>query len=819
MFRDKLTRLARIQVQQRVVSPVIIKTKPGKYREVAELIRPFVQRLEGILPELLPRLRAPAIIPFTPYPMKVIPRFNIVASLLPREIIYRLAESRYVEKIYPDPIMRISQYPVVPAEGVFRAPHKVIKEIVFTSTFWVKRAVGADVANRKGFTGRGVLACTIDTGASRVHEQTRKVIFKSTIPPQQRDENGHGCIEPEAYVFTSFCGIEKIRDVYSALANKYGEVESDMGKTVVPKEDIYTVGYRDGRAVKTRILAVHKIPVRGRVVRVKAAGGSEFLTTSWHPFLVYDYRYGKPKYVKAEELNRRVHALVRPDRFVELGSHRIDPRLAYIIGFFIGDGHLPLKSDNGVSLFFGNEVPRQILKILEELGYTFSVYKQRTCVRVDVYGGLRRVLLDYGFKPGKKALTVEIPKKLLLSRGETILSLLAGIIDSDGHFDEDRARLRIITHSEKLAVQLVHLLSAFGLDARLGKYGSTGRVHTIRGKPVADRSVSYSVSVIGDSYFKLVEWLSPYLILKKPRFRGSHRPHKHYWVLEKSFEDYNGYFYDFTTETGNYLAGKGGLCFIHNTWVTSCIGGVVAIDEYLSQRSGKRILCEGMAPGCGLLAVKSLGYITGIGSTSNIIEGIDIAIEYGASVINLSLGGLCEVETPQEDPYFDVFREVLKYNVIPVAAAGNSGPGSGTIEMPGALEEVLTVGAYDPITGKVAQFSSRGPTKWNTIKPDIIMPGVNIDSGTDGVCDTAGDGVPSRYSPLSGTSMATPVAAGLITLMRQCHRDVLGRILTMDEIKAMMSELGHEKNPTSGWGTMTWQMYEHWLSTQYSVEL
>jgi len=447
VFRDKMTRLARIQVQQRVVSPVIIKTKPGKYREVAELIRPFVQRLEGILPELLPRLRAPAIIPFTPYPMKVIPRFNIVASLLPREIIYRLAESRYVEKIYPDSVMRISQYPVVPAEGVFRAPHKVIKEIVFTSTFWVKRAVGADVANRKGFTGRGVLACTIDTGASRVHEQTRKVIFKSTIPPQQRDENGHG------------------------------------------------------------------------------------------------------------------------------------------------------------------------------------------------------------------------------------------------------------------------------------------------------------------------------------------------------------------------------------TWVTSCIGGVVAIDEYLSQRSGKRILCEGMAPGCGLLAVKSLGYITGVGSTSNIIEGIDIAIEYGASVINLSLGGPCEVETPQEDPYFDVFREVLKYNVIPVAAAGNAGPGSGTIEMPGALEEVLTVGAYDPITGKVAQFSSRGPTKWNTVKPDIIMPGVNIDSGTDGVCDTAGDGVPSRYSPLSGTSMSCPVASGLITLMRQCHRDVLGRILTIDEIKAMMQELGHEKNPTTGWGTMTWQMYEHWLSTEYSIEL
>ena len=446
MFRDKLTRLARVQVQQRPVSPVIIRTKPGKYMEVAELIRPFVERLERF-PGILPRIRAPEIAPFTPYPMKVIPRFNIVASLLPREIIYQLAESGYVDKIFPDQVMRICQYPVVPAEGVFKAPHRVLKEITFTSSYWVKKAIGADIANQKGFTGRGVLACSIDTGCSRVHEQTRRVVFETTIPAQHRDENGHG------------------------------------------------------------------------------------------------------------------------------------------------------------------------------------------------------------------------------------------------------------------------------------------------------------------------------------------------------------------------------------THVTSLIGGVVAIDEYLSQRSRRRILCEGMAPRCGLLAIKSLGYIVGMGSTSNIIEALDIAIERGSSVVNLSLGGPCEVETPHEDPYFDVFEEVLRYNVIPVVAAGNSGPASGTIESPGAMPNVLTVGAYDPITGKVAQFSSRGPTRWDAIKPDCVGPGVNIDSATDGVCDTAGDGVPSRYSPLSGTSMATPIVAGLITLMRQCHRDVLGKILTLDEIKAMMEELGHEKNPTSGWGAMTWQMYEHWLSTQYGVEL
>jgi len=465
VWRDKLTRLARIQAQRRIVSPVIIKTKPGRYVEVAEQIRPFVERLDRLIPEILPRIRAPDIIPFASYPMRVIPRFNMVSSLLPREVIWSLAESRDVERIYPDSVMWTlhhheypvvpeegifkapHRYPVVPEEGIFKAPHRVLDRITFTSSYWVKVAIGADIANRKGFTGRGVLACSIDTGVSRIHEQTRKATFETTTPLQHRDENGHG------------------------------------------------------------------------------------------------------------------------------------------------------------------------------------------------------------------------------------------------------------------------------------------------------------------------------------------------------------------------------------THVTSIIGGVAAKDEFLSQRSRRGVICEGMAPQCGLLGVKSLGYIVGIGSTSDVIEGLDIGIDRGASIINLSFGGPSETEAPEEDPYFDVFEEVLRYNVIPVCAAGNSGPESGTVESPGSCPNVLTVGAYDPMTGEVATFSSRGPTRWGDIKPDIVMPGVNIDSGTVGVCDTAGDGVPSRFSPLSGTSMAAPVASGLITLMRQCHRDVLGRILTMDEIKAMMSEMGHEKNPTSGWGALTWSMYEHWLETEYSTKI
>lgn len=421
---------------------MIIRSVPGKLQEVVEEIRPFVEEMQ----EILPRLRGPDIIPFTAYPMKVIPNFNMVASYLPREVIFALADDPCVDLIFPDQIMFALQYfPTVSSDAVYRAPHRVLKEITFTSTFWTKRLLGVDIANDKGFSGRDVLVGILDTGASRVHQQIRRVEFRTTMG-QYRDESGHG------------------------------------------------------------------------------------------------------------------------------------------------------------------------------------------------------------------------------------------------------------------------------------------------------------------------------------------------------------------------------------TWCVSCIGGIRARDDYLSKRSGKAVLCEGMAPRCDLLAIKCLGYFVGMGSTSNIIASIDLALRREVDVMSLSLGGDSMTESPHDDPYYSVMEEVVR-QTIPVVAAGNSGPRNNTVGTPGAMPQVLTVGSYNPIKGSISPFSSRGPTNWDDIKPDVMAPGEDIDSAIVGVLDTSGDGVPNRFSPISGTSMAAPHVAGLIALMVETHRRVLGKRLAVEEIKDMMARLGTDKNNTMGWGHITWQIYERWLSTTYGVEI
>ncbi|WP_456367382.1 S8 family serine peptidase, partial [Thermococcus sp.] len=136
-------------------------------------------------------------------------------------------------------------------------------------------------------------------------------------------------------------------------------------------------------------------------------------------------------------------------------------------------------------------------------------------------------------------------------------------------------------------------------------------------------------------------------------------------------------------------------------------------------------------------------------------------------------------------------------------AAGNSGPGANTVGSPATAKDIITVGAsenLDPnLAGnglseygmadnpdQLAYFSSRGPTADNRIKPDIVAPGSGIvsvrastvsDSNVGATwiipIDSNGDGK-FDYIAMQGTSMATPVAAGTMVLIRQYFTDYEG---------------------------------------------
>lgn len=147
--------------------------------------------------------------------------------------------------------------------------------------------------------------------------------------------------------------------------------------------------------------------------------------------------------------------------------------------------------------------------------------------------------------------------------------------------------------------------------------------------------------------------------------------------------------------------------------------------------------------------------------------------------------------------------EILWNNgIIVVTACGNSGPDSQSIKSPSASAKVISVGAlndkrnnldqYNISRFSVADFSSRGPV-FNAYKPDVLASGVNIRS----CCNF--NLTKQFYAITSGTSVATPIVAGVCSLLLRKYPH-----LTPNEVKKILIQncnkiTGDRNSEGHGW--------------------
>ncbi len=146
-------------------------------------------------------------------------------------------------------------------------------------------------------------------------------------------------------------------------------------------------------------------------------------------------------------------------------------------------------------------------------------------------------------------------------------------------------------------------------------------------------------------------------------------------------------------------------------------------------------------------------------------------------------------------------------------AAGNDGPNAGTVSSPSTAKNSVTVGnhqaRYNGAPDNLMSGSSRGPTDDGRIKPDIIAPGGYVRScRAQEAQDTAGSSWQSTwYLEYTGTSMATPNAAGASALIREYLLEIAQRPSPQGALIKALLVLGAQDintrdipNNDEGWG-------------------
>ncbi|KAB0443719.1 S8 family peptidase [Lysinibacillus fusiformis] len=132
-----------------------------------------------------------------------------------------------------------------------------------------------------------------------------------------------------------------------------------------------------------------------------------------------------------------------------------------------------------------------------------------------------------------------------------------------------------------------------------------------------------------------------------------------------------------------------------------------------------------------------------------IAQGILYAIEQGVDVINMSLGGYGESPLMQ-----DAVQKAIDSGITIVAAAGNES--TDEYSFPASYEGVISVGSTND-RNKLSSYSNYGPSV------DVVAPGEDIYSTVHD--EKKG----SSFVKFSGTSMASPVVAGIVSLLKSKH--------------------------------------------------
>ncbi len=229
----------------------------------------------------------------------------------------------------------------------------------------------------------------------------------------------------------------------------------------------------------------------------------------------------------------------------------------------------------------------------------------------------------------------------------------------------------------------------------------------------------------------------------------------------------------------------------------SHVSGIIAADD-----DGNGI--TGIAPDAQIMPIDLLPskrtYFNDYAFWRLLSQSIDYATANGADVINMSLGGPSSgiVATDKTQKYLDSLAKVCDSvaaaaaaGTVVVSAAGNDGVYGNPESVPASCDGGMSVAALD---------SSLDRTFWSSYDAsvDVAAPGQDILS----VDSTVADRSPTPHIVESGTSMASPVVAGVAALLVEQHPGWTAQQV-QDQIASTAKDMGvNGRDPEFGWGVV-----------------
>jgi len=186
----------------------------------------------------------------------------------------------------------------------------------------------------------------------------------------------------------------------------------------------------------------------------------------------------------------------------------------------------------------------------------------------------------------------------------------------------------------------------------------------------------------------------------------------------------------------------------------------------------------GVNPACRIMPVKVLNAMNA-GNTFDLAEGIDFAWMNGADILSMSL-----INYPFSAVVNQALSAARQTGAILVACAGNGGIGNADVSQPGASTQTISIGATD-MNDERASYSGTGAAL------DYVVPG-------DGVYTTAYDTANDDAWWFNGCSAATPVAAGIVSLLKSLDPTLVTRNVRSLLTSGAEDQVGDPLEDTAG---------------------